>query len=163
MLESGKGGEKGMRKSIWSVILVCFALLLITGMAFAEEASDYKLNMQMQLEKVEKPVTLLGDIAASEDGFKLGLRYRAMPNVYVAMHMGLKEDHPFDLEVVYRAHTGMDYIRVYGGIGLDLKESALFSGYLVGGVEAAVVFVEMNYHTDGGKLVGWGGLRIPIF
>ncbi len=151
------------RRYLWSLTLVCLSLILITGVALADEAPDYKLNMHMQLEKADKPVTLFGDIAASEDGFKLGVRYRAMSNWYVALHMELKEDHPLDIETVYRVPTGMDYIRVYGGLGVKLDNGALFNGYLVGGIEAALVFLEMNYHADGGKLTGWGGLRIPIF
>ena len=152
-----------MRKTLWTIGFICFALLVVTGLTFAQEAADYKLNMQMQMEKVEQPVTLFGDIGASFDGFKVGLRYKAMPNVFVAMHMGLKEERPFDLEVVYRAPTGMDYIRIYGGLGIDLKESALFGGYLIGGIEAAVMFLEMTYRTGDDKVIGWGGVRLPIF
>ena len=60
----------------------------------AEEPIDYRLDMQMSLEKMDKPATLLGDVGIYEDGVKLGLRYRVMPNVYAALHAQLKEDPP---------------------------------------------------------------------
>ncbi|NMB11041.1 MAG: hypothetical protein GX977_02020 [Firmicutes bacterium] len=148
---------------IWLTILVCVFLVLNNGTVLAEEPIDYKLNMQMRLEKAEKPVTLFGDLAASKDSFKLGLRYRAMPNIYVALHGELSEDHPIDVETIYRIPIGMEYANLYAGLGVSLANSALFNGYLIGGVEAALVFLQMNYHTDAGELIGWGGLRIPIF
>lgn len=152
-----------MRKTLWTITFVCFALLLVTGLAFAQADVDYKLNMRMQVEKVEQPVTLYGEIGGSLDGIKAGVRYKMMPNVFVAMHMGFKEERPFDLEVAYRVPTGMDYIRVYGGVGIDLKESALFGGYLIGGIEAAVMYLELTYRTGQDKVTGWGGVRLPIF
>ena len=129
----------------------------------ADEPIDYKLDMQMRLEKADKPRNLFGDVAASKEGFKLGLRYRVMPNVHVALHVKLTEDHPLDIEGVYRIPIEMEYVNLYAGLGVSLENSALFNGYLIGGVEAALVFLQMNYHTDDGGLVGWGGLRIPIF
>ena len=148
---------------LWFTMLVCVFMVLINGTALAEEPIDYKLDMQMRLEKAEEPVTLFGDIAASKDSFKLGLRYRAMPNIYVALHGELKEDPPIDVEAIYRIPIGMEYANLYAGVGVSLDNSALFNGYLIGGVEAALVFLQMNYHTDPGELIGWGGLRIPIF
>ncbi|NLK07570.1 MAG: hypothetical protein GX316_02590 [Firmicutes bacterium] len=150
-----------MRKAVW-IVMVVLLVVAVAGTVLAQETDDYKLNVQLDLEKVDKPVTLFGDIAASTKGFKLGLRYKVVPDVFVAMHMGLKEDRPLDLEVVYRAHTGMDFIRVYGGIGVNLN-NALFGGYLIGGVEAAVLFLELSYLTGESSLQGWGGLRLPIF
>lgn len=151
------------RRWLWSICLICVSLVVISGMALAEEPIDYKLDMQMRLEKAEKPVTLFADLAASKDHFKLGLRYRAMPNIYVALHAGLGEEHPIDVEGIYRIPIGIDYANLYAGLGVSLEDSALFNGYLIGGVEAAIVFLQMNYHTDKSELIGWGGIRIPLF
>ncbi|NLJ24409.1 MAG: hypothetical protein GX354_03145 [Firmicutes bacterium] len=153
-----------MRKHrVWLIMLVCILLIGMSGTVLADEPIDYKLDMQMRLEKADKPMNLFGDVAASKEGFKLGLRYRVMPNVHVALHVKLTEDHPLDIEGVYRIPIEMEYVNLYAGLGVSLENSALFNGYLIGGVEAALVFLQMNYHTDDGGLVGWGGLRIPIF
>lgn len=151
------------RYSLCLFVLVCVFLVVLSGMVMADEPVDYKLNMQMQLEKAEKPVTLFGDLGASSKSFRLGACYRVMPNIYVALHMEISEKHPVDVEVVYRIPIGMEYTNLYGGLGISPDKSALFNGYLIGGIEAPLVFLQMNYHTDLGELVGWGGLRVPIF
>ncbi len=151
------------KRWLWLPVLVCLALWGIAGTALAEEPIDYRLDMQMSLEKMDKPATLLGDVGIYEDGVKLGLRYRVMPNVYAALHAQLKEDPPLSVEGVYRIPIGLDYANLNGGVGVDLSEGALFNGYLIGGLEAALVFVQVDYHTGDGDVFTWGCLRIPIF
>ncbi|NLY30331.1 MAG: hypothetical protein GX047_06840 [Firmicutes bacterium] len=144
-------------------VLVCLTLWAIAGTALADEPTDYRLGMQLSMEKMDQPATLFGDLGMYEDGVKLGLRYRVMPNVYVALHAQVKEDPPLSVEGVYRIPIGLDYANLYGGVGLDLSKGALFNGYLIGGLEAALVFIQVDYHTNDGDVITWGGLRIPIF
>jgi len=139
------------------------ALWGISGTALADEPVDYRLDMQMSLEKMEQPATLIGDVGVYEDGVRLGLRYRVMSNIYAALHVQLKDDYPLSIEGIYRIPIGLDYANLYGGVGVDLSKGALFNGYLIGGVEAALVFVQVDYHTSDGEVYTWGGLRIPVF
>ena len=151
------------KRWIWLPVLACLALLLVSGAALAEEPIDYRLGMEMSLERMDQPATLFGDVGIYEKGVKLGLRYRAMPNIYVALHAQLAEDHPLSVEGIYRIPIGLEYANLYGVVGVDLSSSAVFNGYLIGGVEAALVFVQVDYHTTGGDVTMWGGLRVPIF
>jgi len=149
------------KRWLWLPALIFLAVLGCCGAAWANEPIDYRLDMT--LEKMDQPATLFGDVGIYEDGVKLGVRYRIMPNVYAALHARMSEDNPVSLEGIYRIPIGLEYANLYGGIGIDLSKGALFNGYLIGGVEAALVFVQVDYHTGAGDVVTWGGVRIPIF
>lgn len=160
-----------MKKKVWMlwfVSIVAFTCLIwgpaVAAAAGEEVGDDYKLNMQWGLEKADKPVTMFVEYSVSKDDSKVGLRYRFFPHWYGACHIRLTgANNPLDVEGVYRVPSGLDYVNLYGGVGVDLSDADLFNGYLIGGLEIPLVFAELNYYTHDNEISFRGGLRIPVF